>query len=58
MRKIDYSCYIAKVDVNWNEIWWVTNSLEELVNDDTLSLEEAQNLVDSLYYGEKWKEFI
>ena len=49
--------YIREISVNWDEIWWVTNSLDELVSDNVLSKEEAQNLVDSLYYGEHHKDF-
>ena len=56
--KIGYNTYLDKVFVKWNEIWWVTNTLDELVNDGVLPKEEAQNLLDSLYYGEKWKDFL
>ena len=43
--------YIIETSINWDEMWWVTNSLDELVNDGVLSKEETQNFVDSLYYG-------
>lgn len=55
--KIGYNAYLDEVFINWEQIWWVTMSLEELVDDGILLKEEAQNLLDSLYYGEKWKDF-
>ena len=33
----------------YDKIWWVANSLDELVNDDILSEKEAKNFVNSLY---------
>ena len=49
--------YIREISINWDEIWWVTNSLDELVSEGVLFKEEAQNLIDSLYYGEHHKDF-
>jgi len=57
MSLADYGSYMREVDIDWNHIWWVTVSIDELVGDGVLSKEEAQNLVDSLYYGERYKEF-
>ena len=54
----DYSTYISEVSVNWDDISWVTDSISELVTNSILMCEEAQNLIDSLYYGEHWQEFI
>ena len=54
----DYSTYISEVSVNWNDIFWITDIISELVTDNILMHEEAQNLIDSLYYGEHWQEFI
>lgn len=57
MSLLDYGFYIREVGVNWDHIWWVTVSIDELISDNVLSKEEAQNLVDSLHYGERYKEF-
>ncbi len=57
MSLADYGSYMREVGVDWDHIWWVTVSLDELVSDGVLFREEAQNLVDSLYYGERYKEF-
>lgn len=57
MSLADYGSYMREVSIDWDHIWWVTVSLDELVSDGVLSKEEAQNLVNSLYYGERYKEF-
>lgn len=57
MGLADYGSYMREVGVNWDEIWWVTVSIDELVSEGVLFKEEAQNLVDSLYYGERYREF-
>lgn len=36
-----------------NDIWWVIDILKELIG-DSISYEEAQNLQDSLFFGEKY----
>lgn len=37
----------------YDEIWWVANSLDELVTDGILPEKEAKNLVSSLYCVEE-----
>ena len=54
----DYDAYISEVGVNWSKILWITDIITELVTDGVLMREEAQNFLDSLYYGEHWQEFI
>ena len=39
-----------------NKIWWVTNILDELVSDGVLSRNEAYNLTNSLFFGERYDE--
>jgi len=53
-----YSEYYREVIVDFDEIWWVTNSLVQLLEEGFLSQEEAQSYVDSLYYGQYHKDFI
>ena len=43
--------YIDGLFPDWgDEIWWVANSLDELVKEGILSPKEGKNLVESLYY--------